>query len=175
MEDLRFLRFVLLVGEIQKNLQKVKWTNAVEFGLKGVHMVWMLELSLYPDGLSMSELAKLCMNDRALVSREISAMEQNGYITFEDSATGGRHRYSAKLKLTERGRALAKEIEAAGRQIQESVNYNVSEEDLKIFYSTLEKLQVNFQQIIEEDRGFVIRSPFIKETKQENNITEEQS
>jgi len=169
------LRFVLLVGEVYKNLQKVKWSNAVEFGLKGVHMVWMVELSRYPEGLSMSELAKRCMNDRALVSREISAMEQNGYVAFEDPVGGGRHRYSAKLKLTERGRALAKEIEAAGRQIQESVNYNVSEEDLKIFYSTLEKLQVNFQQIIEEDRGFVIRSPFTEEPNQVNQNTEEQS
>ena len=41
--------------------------------------------------------------------------------------------------------------------------------------ATLEKLQLNFQKIIEEDRGFVIRSPFAEdEINPKKLITEEQ-
>lgn len=149
MEKIRFTRFALLLGGLQKCLQKIKLVNAAEVGLKGVHMFWLYELSRHPEGMSASALASDSMIDRSLISREINLLEKEGYIHFD--ATAEKHRYNCKIYLTEQGYELAEQIGLAGLQIQERIGEGIPEEDLQVFYRTFETLHKNFIRLLEED------------------------
>ena len=149
MEKIRFTRFALLLGGLQKCLQKVKLVNAAEVGLKGVHMLWLYELSQHPEGMSASELAADSSIDRSLISREINVLEKEGYILFD--STGDKHRYNCKIRLTERGEELAARIGLAGLHIQERIGEDISDEDLQTFYRTFEALHKNFVRLLEEE------------------------
>ncbi len=148
MEKVRFTRFALLLGGLQKCLQKVKLLNASEVGLKGVHMLWLFELSRNPQGMSASELAADSSIDRSLISREIKNLERAGCIRFD--SPGGKQTYNCKILLTPKGEELACRIGREGVRIQEKLSEGISEEELQSFYKTLETLHRNFVALLEE-------------------------
>ena len=84
MEAERFRRFVLLVDGAHKAVQKIKYNKACDFGVKGVHMLWVYELLCTPEGMTASELAAKSLIDRSLISREIEVLREKGYITSEE-------------------------------------------------------------------------------------------
>ena len=69
----------------------------------------------------------------------------NGYIEKIDE---GRSNYNAVLKLTEQGIALADKICGEVSKVQSAVGEGISKEELAMFYCTLEKLNNNFNKII---------------------------
>ncbi len=148
MENIRFVRFAMLLGGVQKSLQKIKWVNANEIGVKGVHVFWLYELKQHPEGRTASELAADSMVDRSLVSREINALKQRGYVCLDSSSNG--KAYNRKIRLTPSGEALAEQIGQIGVRLQEQADRDIAKEDLEIFYATLEKLYRNFLDIAEE-------------------------
>ena len=85
MESERFRRFVLLVDGIHKSVQKIKYNNVPDFGVKGVHTLWVYELLCHPEGMTASELATQSMIDRSLISREIERLKEIGYIETDDN------------------------------------------------------------------------------------------
>jgi DNA-binding MarR family transcriptional regulator len=90
------------------------------------------------------------MISRSLISREIENLFQNGYINIQKNTAGKRLNYNSVITLTEKGEELAQNISKKGMEVQSRVSAGISEEDLIIFYSTLEKLQNNLKQISEE-------------------------
>ncbi len=148
MEGERFRRFVLLVDGIHKSVQKIKNNKATDFGVKGVHTLWVYELLCHPEGMTASELAARSMIDRSLISREIETLKEKGYITAREVA--GKRNYNSKIHLTEKGMEVARKIEDIALKIQKAADMGISEEELAIFYSTLEKLSGNLAGIAEE-------------------------
>ena len=148
MESERFRRFVLLVDGIHKSVQKIKNNKATDFGVKGVHTLWVYELLCHPEGMTASELAAKSMIDRSLISREIETLKEKGYITAQEVA--GKRNYNSKIHLTEKGIEVARKIENIALKIQQAADMGISEEELAIFYSTLEKLSGNLASIAEE-------------------------
>lgn len=167
MEKIRFTRFALLLGGLQKCLQKVKLVNAAEVGLKGVHVFWLYELSRHPEGMSASELASDSMIDRSLISREINSLEKAGYICF--ASAGDKHRYNCKIHLTPRGELLAEQIGDAGLRLQEQIGEGIPEEDLLIFYRTLDRLHENFNKLLEESPAPLLNGE-IGESEKKTNL-----
>ncbi len=149
MEQERFTRFVHLIDGIHKSIQKIRVEYAAEFGIKGVHVFWMHELLTHPEGLSATELAASNHVDRSLISREISALEAKGLICA--SKQDGKRNYNSKLTLTESGVEVASKIKELAMNIQLLGGQDISENDLEIFYNTLEKLYNNFEQICQEE------------------------
>lgn len=148
MEQERFSRFIRNVDTVQKSIRKFKVANAEVFGIKSVHVLWVYELYSHSEGMSAAELAAKSMIDRSLISREIADLKENGYVTTED--TGTKRAYNAKIKLTEKGREMAKAVGAAGRDIQNKADDGITEVELENFYKTFEKLSKNLEKIATE-------------------------
>lgn len=145
MEALRFEKFTLLIDGIHKSIHKIKMCTAPVLGVKAVHVLWIYELLLNPEGLTAAELAEKSRINRSLVSRELEELVDNGYIEKIDE---GRSNYNAVLKLTEQGIALADKICGEVSKVQSAVGEGISKEELAMFYCTLEKLNNNFNKII---------------------------
>lgn len=146
----RFYLFVLRINSISKYINKLKFDFAPQLGVKNVHIFWLYELYIHPEGLTASELASRAMISRSLISREIENLLENGYIQMQKNSKGKRMNYNAHITLTEKGVNLAQNISKKGMEVQSRVNRGISEEDLIIFYDTLEKLQNNLRIISEE-------------------------
>ena len=145
MEQERFIRFVHLIDGIHKSIQKIRVESAAELGIKGVHVFWLHELLIHPEGLSATELAASNHVDRSLISREISMLEANGLIKSERPS--GKRNYNSKLTLTKSGVEMAKRIKEIAMQFQSLGGRDIDSEELSLFYTTLEKLYNNFEQL----------------------------
>ena len=148
MENIRFERFALLIDGVQKCIQKFKMTIAPTHGVKGVHVLWIYELFIHPDGLTSAELAVKSNIDPSLISRELAALKRKGYITRE--ASSSKRSYNSRITLTEEGRLLGRKIQDMALDVQKRVGYGVSIEELSIFYSVLERLHDNLENYISE-------------------------
>ena len=147
MESVRFEKFTLLIDGIHKSINKLKFDTAPYLGVKSVHVFWVYELSLHPEGLTAAEIAAVSMVDRSLISREIAALKKDGYVECED--TGKKRSYNARITLTEKGRDLAEKITEEAMRVQSTVDVGITCEELVSFYSTLEKLYSNFVSLTE--------------------------
>lgn len=146
----RFDRFMLLVDGAQKCMGKIKGTIASSPEIKGVHVFWLYKLLTYPEGLTATELAAESMIDRSLVSREINELYEGDYVTLGDGSHGKRKTYNARIRLTEKGAALAERIREGAQALQERVDEGISEEELAVFYRVFDKLHTNLRSIVTE-------------------------
>jgi DNA-binding MarR family transcriptional regulator len=149
MELERFGKFTLLIDGIYKNIHKIKLDNAPDLGLKSVHVFWIYLLRKHPDGLTATELASHSEIDRSLVSRELQKLCADGYI-MSVGGTGKRRNYNSRLVLTEKGLALAADIRRRAMEVQARADEGISEDELAVFYTVLEKLHGNFVKITKE-------------------------
>ncbi len=154
MDNRRYEKFTLLIDGIHKSIHKIKVDEAPKLGVKGVHVFWIFELASHPEGLTATELAAVSRIDRSLVSREIEALKNDGYIT---TVSGERARkYNERLVLTDKGKVLAEDIIAMVDDIQNRVSDGISHEELSVFYSVLERLYDNFETVCENPKGLNI-------------------
>jgi DNA-binding MarR family transcriptional regulator len=141
----RFATFILLIDAIHKDINKIKTDIAPGCAIKSVHTMWLYELLRNPDGLTATEIATKTMIDRSLVSREISALMRGGYVMCASSL--GKRNYNSVITLTEKGKKIAQTIAQSALQVQNDVSYNVSADELHVFYSVLERLYNNIEEI----------------------------
>lgn len=151
MEAVRFEKFTLLIDGIHKSINRIKFDTAPYLGVKSVHVFWIYQLSLHPDGLTAAEIAAVSMVDRSLVSREIAALEKGGYVAREE--TGKKRGYNARITLTEKGVELAERITEEAISVQSKVGEGITDGELRSFYVTLEKLYENFVALSSIDKS----------------------
>ena len=83
--------------------------------------------------------------DRSLVSRELGLLLREGYA--EEPADGGdKRRYNLPLSLTDKGRALAGEMDRVVRGIQTDLDRDVTPEDLAAFYRVLQIIDTRLEE-----------------------------
>ena len=150
MESVRFEKFTLLIDGIHKSINKIKFDTAPYLGVKSVHVFWIYELALHPEGMTAAEIAAASMVDRSLVSREIAALKKGGYV--ESNEDGKKRGYNARITLTDKGRELAERITKEAVAVQSKVDNGITEAELESFYSTLEKLYSNFAGLASGER-----------------------
>ncbi len=146
----RINRFIHLVDGIHKNIQKIKLSTAPILGVKSVHVFWISDLFSHPEGLTAAELASNGKISRSLVSRELSDLHKKGYILIAQGGGTKRGNYNSRIFLTEKGVSLAKTILGIEQRIQKEARSGISDEELMVFYRTLEKFNSNLR-IISED------------------------
>ena len=149
MELERFGKFTLLIDGIYKNIHKIKLDTAPYLGVKSVHVFWIYSLRTHPEGLTATELAALSEIDRSLVSREVAKLCADGYI-MSVGGTGKRKNYNSRLVLTEKGMELAEYIRREAMDVQKRADDGISDGELELFYTVLEKLYNNFVKITKE-------------------------
>ncbi len=140
MEAVRFEKFTLLIDGIHKSISKLKNKRVPTLGIKSVHVLWLYQLMHHPEGLTAAQIAAAGMVDRSLVSREIESLMSRGYIT---------RMKSRRYTLTESGAALALTIRDMVKGVQNDADEGISEEELFLFYSVLERLHANFTRMTE--------------------------
>lgn len=147
LDSKRFEKFTLLIDGVHKSIHKIKLDMAPKVGVKGVHVLWVYELYEHKEGLTSTELASVSRIDRSLVSREIDDLMKEGCIECIDKSSG--KRYNGRFVLTERGRELAEWIIERVLDVQNSVSSGISKEELETFYSVLERLDKNLEELTE--------------------------
>ena len=128
----RFETFTVTIAKIHHHVQKIKALEMEEYpGLKGNAVMCLFN---HPEGLTITELAAKCSEDKAAVSRSISNMEKHGYVAGEMPA--GKN-YRNKLRLTHKGIVCAENI---SKRIESAVTgggNSLTWEEREVFYDCL--------------------------------------
>ena len=103
----KFERFSIAISYINRCIQKIEREEMAKYGLKGPHAECLLVLNQYPEGITAARLCEVSDKDKAAVSRMLAELEENGMIIREDP--DGK-RYRAQLKLTEKGKHVAADV-----------------------------------------------------------------
>ncbi len=161
----RFLLFTHTIESFHKTIQRIKNGYASFFSVKSIHLFWLCELLKSPEGLTPSMLAKEVSIDRSLVSREISYLKKCGYVEFEPTL---KRNYNTPIKLTEKGRLAAQQINEEALGIQDRADSGISDDELKTFYTVSQKILKNLSNINpskEKSKGI---STFFKRSKEQS-------
>lgn len=142
--EARFETFASLINQINRNLQRLKRLEMRELGLQAGHTMCVFYLRNYPDGLTGSQLAALCEEDKAAVSRALAELEEAGLVVGPDN--GGKKRYRAKMKLTEEGRIRAEKLNQRVEGMLERIGGFMNEEERQIFYRGLGAIAEGLQE-----------------------------
>lgn len=142
----RFKTFTTLVDKLKRNIRKIKTEEMAEYDLKSPHVSFLYHL--YSSGpMTSKELAEVCEEDKASVSRSIEYLEEQGYLSCEKR---NQKRYKALLMLTEKGEKAASIIAEKSDRILAAASAGVSDSDREIMYRCLATICDNLQRICDE-------------------------
>lgn len=133
----RFDQFTHLTSSAVKSIQKLKIKGMLPFGLTAAHTVCLRHLYNYPDGITRTKLVRLCDIDKAQISRTINDLCSKGYVVETESENAN---YRKRLKLTPMGKDTTELINKKILTVNEFVSNDIPEDELKIFYETLDKI-----------------------------------
>lgn len=140
----RFERFSYAIFEVSRCWHKIAAEEMEKYGLKGSHATYLTALYRFPQGITAAKLCELTGKDKADVSRMVAIMEKNGLVIKEGSS------YRALLKLTATGCEAAEHVRGRAGVAVENASRGLSDEHREIFYSALELIVTNLQNICEE-------------------------
>lgn len=138
----RFETFVTAISQIYRSLQRLKSMEMADFGLKGTHVMCLYQLQKHEEGLTFSQLAQLCDEDKAAISRTVSELRDQELAVIPDAET---RKYKKRIFLTEKGKTVTV---AMDQKIVDAVNaatqgYTMEERD--IFIRVLLQVADNLQ------------------------------
>ena len=149
MKGNRFEVFSPAVIQLAKTVQYLKSRKLAEHNLKGTNAICLCSiLDSGEVGLSATELSKICEIDKAQVSRCMAELTEMDYVYRNDQE--GR-RYKQKYHLTEKGEAVAKDIDEASGYIQQTLRKGIAAENMDIFYQTMTKICENFTDLVSNE------------------------
>ena len=136
--------FSTVVSSLYRDIQKIERTEMAKYGLKGPHAQCLLVMERNPEGITASQLCLNCEKDKAAISRTLSELVDAGMITRVDP--NGK-RYRSRLYLTEKGRAVAKQVNDRVHQAVSQVSEGYDVETREIFVHVLGMIAVNLQEL----------------------------
>jgi DNA-binding MarR family transcriptional regulator len=142
----RFDAFVTGITVCYKYIQRIKSAEVTEMGLKGAHVMSMFHLKQHPEGLTASQLCTLCAEDKAAVSRTISFLKNEGFVTSE-----GPKNYRAVLKLTPAGQTVANQFDDLIADWVSSGGSGLTDQERSDFYRGLSLIANNLRSKMERD------------------------
>ncbi|MBE6569263.1 MAG: winged helix-turn-helix transcriptional regulator [Ruminococcaceae bacterium] len=140
----RFARFCFAIDKVAKNLQKYKNEHLEKFGLRSMHLMYLVSLGHTPEGMTATELAQSCSVDKAFISRLTGDLCDAGYVEYKTKKST---KYNNKLILTETGHRIMTEIQ---KIIDDSVQHiigDIPETHLTIFYSVLTRIADHLEAV----------------------------
>ena len=140
----RFEQFTTAISALYRDVQKIERDEMEKQGLRGAFAQYLLAISRYPEGITAAALCEVCDKDKAAVSRIITEMENKGLLEKENDGTS---QYRAKLRLTTAGQQAAAFVRERASVAVELAGSGLSDDDRKVFYSALERISTNLQQI----------------------------
>lgn len=149
MEKDRFDVFSDCYMSAAKSITKLKEKGMAPYGLSSVHTRCMRSLSDNSSGLTRMQIAKCCGVDKAQVSRIIGELYEKGYIT-DNSVKSG---YKNKIELTDKGIAVAEQVNEMILNINNFVSGDIPEEKIAVFYEVFAQICDNLKNA-EENLDF---------------------
>lgn len=140
----RFERFSFAIAEIDRCWHKLAADEMAKYGLNSPHAVYITTLYRHEDGVTAAQLCELCGKNKADVSRMVGIMEKKGLVRKE--AAGG-SMYRALIKLTDEGKIAAEQVRGRAALAVELAGAGLSESEREIFYSALERISANLQNL----------------------------
>lgn len=140
----RFELFTTTIGQIYKNLQRIKMQEMAEFQLKGIHVMCLLELNRNKEGLTVTQLSAFCGEDKAAISRTVSDLMKQGLVTADSEK-----KYRAPLLLTSDGQTTADRID---EMVTEAVlaGGGLSEQERVNLYKALTTISDNLKHYLND-------------------------
>ena len=143
----RFDDFVNLINTAYKDIQKIKSYEVKDLGLKSSHVMCMFYLGQSEYGLTMSELCEKCKEDKSAISRNMSLLDEKGYVTVVGDES---QKYKLRNVLTDDGREAYVKLELIISAAVERFSKGLSQKERKAFYKYLGKIIENFEEFFEE-------------------------
>ena len=143
----RFETFVNTINQLYRSIQKLKGQEMADFGLKGTHVMCLFQLQKHPDGLTSANLATLCEEDKAAISRALQELSAKGLIHIPEKQ--GQRRYRTMITLTDEGIAITKRMQ---EKICHAVNIGAqgfTQEERETFYRVLLTISKNLHDASE--------------------------
>lgn len=147
--DDRFETFSHTIAQLHRAIQKIKSLEMSEFGLKGTHVMCLYYLDKHPEGLTGTELSVLCQEDKAAVSRSISALENLRLI--ESEGIFGKREYRTRLYLTDKGKEIAGCIRNKIQEFLAIGGAGLSDCEREQFYTYLRLIAANLKHHLDAD------------------------
>lgn len=141
----RFELFTTTIGQIYKNLQRIKMQEMAEFQLKGTHVMCLFELNRNKEGLTVTQLSNLCGEDKAAISRTVSDLIKRGLV-----ATDSEKKYRAPILLTPSGQTTADRIDEMVAEAVLAGSAGLDEQERSIFYKALTTISENLKNYLNE-------------------------
>lgn len=145
----RFDAFVTGITVCYKYIQRIKSAEVTELGLKGTHVMCLFHLRQNPEGLTASQLCGLCAEDKAAISRTVSHLRSQGYITSD-----GEKNYRNPLRLTEKGSAIAQKFDALIANWVSAGGDGLTDQERTDFYHSLARIAANLRSQMEHNPKF---------------------
>jgi len=145
MQD-RFSTFTVLIDRIKRCIRKIKTEEMAEFDLKSPHVSCIYYLYRF-EALTSKELAEICDEDKAAVSRSLDFLEENGFIFCENEM---RKRYKSPFQLTQKGLEAGQKLVAKVDRIIEAASQGLAEEERNTMYRGLAIISENLLRICDE-------------------------
>lgn len=142
----RFQRFICDITGIDLYWHRLASTSMSAFGLKGSYAIYFVRLYSVPEGMTATELTTACGKDKADVSRDVATLVKMGYLSRE---VGEKRAYRARIRLTDEGRQLAKQVGEKAKIAVGCIGKEIPEEDREVFYRVLDQVTANLQELSE--------------------------
>ena len=141
--DERFETFTALINRISRNIRKIKNRAMADHKLKSAHISCLYYLCM-AEGLTATDLCERCEEDKATISRALLDLEKDGYLVRETEPS---RRYKSPLFLTEKGRAVGREIADKISVVLDVVSHGLSDTERRLFYRCLAIISRDLDQI----------------------------
>ena len=150
MDTNRFLIFYQSFERVLKDIKKKEMSYMAEYGLRSVHMGCLIRIKQSEKGMTITQIAKESNTDKALISRVIKELAQDGFVA---TKTAGEDRsYNKKYYLTEKGENIASDINEDIGSYMVQARAGIPEGDMLKFYETLGLLSKNISLIADSNK-----------------------
>ena len=140
----RFKDFTKYVSLAYKYLIKIKSEGIKEFGLKGSHVMCLFYIGESENGLTATKLCQLCCEDKAAISKTLSALCEKGYTVLENDEN---KKYRSSYFLTDSGKEIKEKIHSKIKSAVGNGGDGISEEEREIFYRCLHRIVDNLERV----------------------------
>lgn len=141
----RFEAFTTSVTKAYKSIQKIKLSETENIGLKANHVMYMHYLGKNKEGLTAIDLCKLCIEDKAAVSRTITYLTKKGFV--KPAQLYSERKYRTKFILTKEGMEINKKLNNSISIAVSKASSELSDEDRETFYRVFFYLTDNLEMI----------------------------
>ena len=143
------LSFMKMLNNISRSQSVYRHSRISASDLNSGHYSFILAICREP-GRSQEELAReLCLN-KSTVARALTSLETNGYI-LRTPLPNDKRQFS--VHPTEKMLGVLPEVRKTSAEWRDLLSEEISESDMQIFYSVLERMEERARTIIENQEA----------------------